>query len=450
MGVPQHVRRDLGLLGLVAGAAMALSAALARSGEPQVHWPTTRDDDEDEALPAPASPPSAPTPSAPEPRSPAAPPTEPTFLDDPSGHALDALHAALRRAARGEGTARLVFYGGSHTASDLYTGRVRERLQARFGDAGHGFVPLVPMIDQQWAWGVRIDAAEGWEVTQIARKLTGPARHGLAGASFSTDEPDAFAAVESDSWGSGRLASRITLLYDRRPGGGSLEVWLDGRRVEVLSTDAPAPAGGSRLYSVSDGPHRIEVRARGDGPVVVYGVLFDRERDRPGVRVENLGLVGGKARHHLHWDEDQWRAFFVRRRPDLVALAYGNNELEDAHLGLEDHEAHLRAVLRRLRDAAPDASCLLVGPTDRPRRHDDGSLRPEPLVEALTDLQRAVALDTGCAFFDTLAFQGGLGAGARWLEHDPPRMREDLVHLTNEGYHAWGDALAHALQAGLE
>src|SRR5688572_6619421 len=49
-------------------------------------------------------------------------------IEDPSGRALDALHAALARAADGEGAARLVFYGGSHTASDLFTGRIRSGL----------------------------------------------------------------------------------------------------------------------------------------------------------------------------------------------------------------------------------------------------------------------------------------------------------------------------------
>lgn len=375
------------------------------------------------------------------------PEPEPIFaIEDPSGHALDALHAALRRAERGQGTARLVFYGGSHTASDLYTGRMRELLQARFGDAGHGFVPLVPIVQAHWAWGVVIDEAEGWEVLQIGRKFLEPSRHGLAGVSFLADEPDAWAAVQSDRWGSGRLTSRITLLYDRRPRGGSFEVWLDGRLVEVLSASAERPAAATRLYRVSDGPHRIEVRTRGDGPVVVYGVLFDR--DRAGVRVENLGLVGAKVRHHLLWDEDQWRAFFAPRRPDLIALAYGTNEADDTHLTLEQHEAQLRAVLRRVRDAAPDASCVMIGPTDRLRRRDDGTLYADPLIPTITELQRRLAFEAGCGFFDTLSFQGGLGAGIGWLERDPPWMRDDLVHLTRDGYLRWGETLTEALLAG--
>lgn len=368
-------------------------------------------------------------------------------LEDPSGHALDTFHAALRRAERGEGTARVAVYGGSHTAGDLYTGRIREVLQARFGDAGHGFVPLVPVVTDHWAWGMTIDAAEGFEVLQVAFKRRDVYRYGLAGAAFLAEEPEAFAAVGSDHWGNGRDASHLELLYDRVPGGGTLEVWLDGRRVDALDTAADPPQNGLRSYDVSDGPHRLEVRAAGDGPVTVFGVIAEREV--PGVIVHNLGLVGSKARHQLLWDEAQWASYFRRLDPDLVVFAYGNNETTDTHLGVADHERHLREALARVRREASDASCVILGPTDRPREADDGSgLEPRPVVAELTEMQRRVAADLGCGFFDTLAFQGGLGAGATWLHHDPPYLGPDLQHLTRQGYLRWGEAIVRSLLTG--
>ncbi len=180
--------------------------------------------------------------------------------------------------------------------------------------------------------------------------------------------------------------------------------------------------------------------------MTVFGVVF--ERDRPGVLVDNLGLVGAKARHQLYWDPDLWRGFFASRRPDSIALAYGNNEVDDDHLTLAQHEAHLREVLARLRAAAPGASCLLIGPTDRPARGEDGRPVVQPIVRDISEMHRRVALDVGCGFFDTLAFQGGLGAGIRWLEHDPPWMRDDMMHLTRDGYLRWGDVLTAALLEG--
>ena len=68
-------------------------------------------------------------------------------LYDPSGVAMSAFHAALREAENGSGQAKALFYGASHVASDTYTGRLRRLFQARFGDAGHGFVlPAKPEI----------------------------------------------------------------------------------------------------------------------------------------------------------------------------------------------------------------------------------------------------------------------------------------------------------------
>lgn len=366
-------------------------------------------------------------------------------LEDPSGHALDALHRALERAERGRGQARLAFFGGSHTASDHYTGWVRDALQARFGDAGHGFVPMAPIVSHQWAWGMRIDAAEGFEARQVGRKRPQVDRYGLAGAVYVGFEPGAFAAVQSDTWGRGRWADTVELLYDRRPGGGRFEVRLDGRVWETLSAQSDVPRTGRFSARLSDGPHRLEVRVLGGGDVPLFGALF--ERARPGVVVDNLGLIGAKARHLLLWDEASFRALLVARKPDLVAFAYGNNESTDAHLGIEDHRRDLEAALRRVRRALPHASCVLMGPTDRPRRTRRG-LAARPVVEAISGMTRAVALAHGCAFFDTLGMMGGLGGGARWRGYDPPWLGDDLQHLTREGYHFWGYALHRALLAG--
>jgi hypothetical protein len=291
-----------------------------------------------------------------------------------------------------------------------------------------------------------LDEAEGWETIKPGFKARGVDRYGLIGVAFESAEPDAFAALTSDHWGNGREASHLELLYDRIPDGGSLEVWIDGRLVETLDTASETPRGERAVYEVSDTTHRLEVRVVGDGPVRAYGFVF--ERDAPGVLVDNLGLVGSKARHQLLWEPTLWRRFFVSRHPDLVALAYGNNEATDTHLTIAQHEAQLREVMARLQEAAPDASCLLIGPTDRPRSTEHGGLEPRPVIAELTAMHRRVAFDHGCGFFDTLAFQGGLGASLRWLAHDPPYMRDDHQHLTRHGYRRWGEELTRALLAG--
>ena len=379
------------------------------------------------------------------PASPADSLTRPLVLEDPSGHALDALHAALARAALGQGSARLVFYGGSHTASDLYTGAIRTHLQRQFGDAGHGFVLAVPPIDAYWQSGVRIADAEGWTVVQPSSKRTGIDRYGLAGIAFDATE-EAWAEVETDR-DRGARASRIEVMFLRQPDGGTIEVRIDDT-THVLSTAGATIEAAIARFEVPDGHHRVHLRTRAaDGPVRLYGVVMEREG--PGVVVDQLAIAGAKARHHLLWDEATWSPLFESRAPDLVALSYGNNELDDAHLTLAQQEAHFEATLDRLRLHAPDASCLVIGPSDRQVRGEDGQWKTPPALAFFVDMQRRVAHARGCAFVDVLAWQGGPGAVQRWLAARPPLQREDRVHFTDVGYRRLGVDLLRALLAGM-
>ena len=113
------------------------------------------------------------------------------------------------------------------------------------------------------------------------------------------------------------------------------------------------------------------------------------ERDRPGVVLDTLGVPGTRVRDHLFWDDAVYREHLARRKPDMVVLAYGTNESGDDDVPLEQYEAALRRVIARVHEVAKDASCLLIGPSDRPMRNDDGTFSPRPLTEQISDVQRA-------------------------------------------------------------
>src|SRR5262245_11125162 len=100
---------------------------------------------------------------------------------DPGGQALERLHDALRRAELGEGTARLLFYGASHTAPDLYTGFLRARLKERFGDGGAGFVLPVRPFAYYDHREVRIDQGGTWRTVRVHGRDRAPDAYGLAG-----------------------------------------------------------------------------------------------------------------------------------------------------------------------------------------------------------------------------------------------------------------------------
>jgi lysophospholipase L1-like esterase len=354
--------------------------------------------------------------------------------------ALARLHAALRRAAAGKGRARLVFYGDSHLARDHATGELRRRLQARFGDAGPGFAPIAEPFDNYRHLGLKVAPAGGWTRVRASASAGRTEACGVLGVALEASGK-ALGFVE------GARATRFDLFYYRRPGGGSIEVSLDGGAPRRVSTAGAAIETGFERIRARDGEHRFQVDALGDGPVRLFGASI--ERSRPGVIVDTLAIPGARARDQLPWDEAVQRAQLRRLAPDLVVLAYGTNELSNERLNVAQYERDLRALVERVQKAAPRASCLLVGPADVPLLQPDGAWTVRPSEAEVVAVQRRVASERGCGYFDLVAFQGGPGSMPRWVAHVPPLARPDHTHFTAEGHQRIAAELERALLEGL-
>lgn len=387
----------------------------------------------------------------------ATPPSEPEPLaravpiENWHGDVAAPFFRALQRAERGEGQARIAFYGASHVASDLFTGYLRHELQKRFGQAGPGFLlPAKPWRFYRHSL-VEFDRTRAWRTLRIRTGHMDVDRYGLAGVALeSSDERISIGSFHTDAVGDVKgHASRFELFYAERPGGGRLDVFIDGERVDRVRTAAAQWQPGYATYEVDDGPHQFEVRAfPQDGPVRIYGVAA--ERDVPGVVLDTLGINGARARYHLLWEESLYRAHLARRRPDLVALAYGTNESGDVNVPIRTYEARLRKVVRRVQETVPDAACLLVGPSDRPRKVDDGIYEDRQRTASLIRTQRRVARDLGCGFFDLVAFMGGPMSMLDWASAEPPLGAPDHIHFTYDGYVRLGEVLLDSLLEGYQ
>ncbi|GAB4203581.1 MAG: SGNH/GDSL hydrolase family protein [Sandaracinaceae bacterium] len=364
-------------------------------------------------------------------------------IEDVSGAALRSFHAALRRAERGEGQARIVVYGAAHVASDTWTGMARRLLQERFGNAGHGFVlPAAPWRNYRHQ-GVRVESPlRLWETHRFRTGQSVPERFGLAGVAVETADARAFGRVITDD----QTASRYELFYEAQPGGGTFDVLIDGQLAGRVPTHAPQPIGAYQTFTVADGSHTFEVRPHGDGRVKLYGVAVEREA--PGVILDTLGINGARAASQLQWDEALYQEHLRRRMPDLVVLAYGTNESGDDNQPIQRYEADLRQVVERMQRTVPTASCLLIGPSDRPVIARDGSAAPRARTFEVIAVQRRIAREYGCGFFDLVAFGGGPLHMLQWSAASPAWGASDRIHFTRRAYDRLGQVIANALVAG--
>src|SRR5690606_37056139 len=137
-------------------------------------------------------------------------------------------------------------------------------------------------------------------------------------------------------------------------------------------------------------------------------------------------INGARARYQLLWNQELFQEQVRRRAPDLIALAYGTNESGDDDVPIETYRDRLRQVVTRMRATAPEASCLLIGPSDRPltdRRRR--SFEERPRTAQVVETQRSVAVEQGCGFFDLVAFSGGPNSIVAWAHHEPPYAQRD-------------------------
>ncbi len=380
------------------------------------------------------------------------PPTEKLGLDiaieDRDGESMKALHDALARATAGEGQARLVFFGASHVASDLFTGYIRRELQNRYGDAGHGFVvPVHPWRTYRHR-DINIESdGKRWDTHRIRVGDAEVELVGIAGVAMSSKYPGSFGAVSTTEENEhGRTAGLYELYYLEHPRGGDMDVFIDGRRARRISTRADEVKTAYATFRVPDTGHRFEIRTLSRRPVWLFGVAV--ERDVPGVIVDTLGINGSRARYQLLWNDEIYREHLKRRNPDLVVLAYGTNESGDES-PLEEYERDLRAVVKRVRETVPRASCLLIGPSDRPMQVEERVFEDRTRTARLIEIQHRVALEHGCGFFDLVAFQGGSLSTIQWAANDPAYASQDHVHYTSVGYQRLGEVLLSALLDGM-
>lgn len=350
----------------------------------------------------------------------------PVDVEDLTGQ-LDRFFEKLERTERGEEGAvtRISHFGDSPLTGDLISGDARSRLQAAFGDAGHGFV----LVGRPWAWyghrRVTVEAS-GWRVLSPILTPGNGGHHGLAGVTF-TSRGGASSEVGLEK----ATFTRLSVSFTRLPGGGTLLVSVDGGEPEAVGTAGTAPETAEYVRSVPEGGRKVTVKAKGDGEVAVHGVVL--ENDGPGLVYDALGANGGSVRFLSLLDAAAWEKALSLRGSDLVVLGYGTNESGTWGIPGPRYRRDYATVVERVRRALPRAAILLMAPMDRGARSETGDIVTMPTVPKIVEAQRQAARENGVAFFDTFAAMGGEGTMARWYDSEPRLVTGDFTHTTFAG-----------------
>ncbi len=361
-----------------------------------------------------------------------------------SRRALDHAFAELRDTALRQRTepVRISQFGDSLVLGDDLCHGLRTRLQAQFGDGGHGFVYMGHPERIAGALGIHVRYRGAWDVATIVTG-GGAGRYGLAGAAFTPLDAPSVQLRPVDEAGPGDAFDRVSVLWRRDSSGDTYRLTVDG---ETVPTARSAPGNVRDDYELPPGPHRLSLSGFRGG--TWYGVVL--ENAGPGVVVDNLGMVNGSVTALSRIDEAHWAEHLSLRQVELGSFLFGVNRVLEH--GMSDDRAatyteEYADVLTRFRRARPDADCLVISVLTR-AGWDDGRIVTWEGVAPMVQAQRLAAEQAGCAFWDAHAAIGGDDGAAAWYGARPQLLSPDLAHPTRQGYDALAgliyDALIHA------
>lgn len=351
--------------------------------------------------------------------------------------ALDPFFEALDAAPSSGKPTVIAALGNSLIAGDGVVDVVRARLQARYGEAGRGFL----LADRMASYGGRsrcATKASGWTASTFAPpyKLRWP--FGLCGVHHTSQ------AAGASSTFALKGETRAEVWWLDRPEAAAVEVLVDGARVAELQPKGEA-AGHRELLQLGAGARELALVAKGKG-AVLHGVVLEKEQS--GVVLDMLGVPSADASIFLQADEaifeDQLRA----RSAKLVMLMFGGNETKRIAWGRSSQEKvmrDLRTLITRVRRAS-DAACWVIGPLDAVvKRPGTGPFTQRPELEDVIAMERKIAIEEGCAWFDLFHAMGGSGSIKRFDKAG--LMHPDRVHPKGKGLDVLGQLIVDALVA---
>jgi lysophospholipase L1-like esterase len=389
-------------------------------------------------------------------------PTGPDAPLLPFFQALDALSAT------NAAPVALLQIGDSHTANDSFASTLRDRLQARFGNAGRGY--LQAGVPFQWyrPESVSVTASGFTANTAFSVNTVGPFGIGSV-RQHAASTADA-TLTETDGAGIGTAEVE----FYAQPGGGSVQVSAPPAPPRTFSTNGAAGAFFVQVPT-APGSNTLTVHANGDGPV--DWLSWSVGHATPGITYANLGIPGSTIAMLDRWDQAVATAELAHLHPALILIAFGTNEGFKSSLDPGYYEQDYEQRLAFLHQAAPGATLIVFGAPDGERqryrvvttaivthRHKktikklvkttiaipggepcNSQYAIPPHLPEVRELERQAAERQGAYYWDWSAAMGGACSMVRLAAANPPLGMPDHVHLRSAGYAMTADVLFDTL-----
>ncbi len=396
----------------------------------------------------------------------------------------------LRQTVTGKRTdpVTILHLGDDHIARDRFSGDLREMFQSRFGDSGRGMIMPGPVFPFFRAQGVRIKSTGNWEVNNSLEGKGGI--FGLTAVTYSSKDPKAFVEMSS----SGKPFSWAEVSFLTGPESGRAILWVHSQQNAFQRLKGGAGDAHQQIietYTRQYGIRRVRFPAsassltvfpEGEKPITLLS--WQTGHDNPGVRYVNLGLPKATASMAQNLDAEFVQKDIQSINPSLIVLSYGTNEGFNRGLDAEAYQQEFTRLIQNLKQLAPKASILVLGPPDvaflpayargsaaaaskacsvldkvEAANYDNLLLsrasrlarwHPPVKLESVRNAIRQAASEQGAFFWDWSRIMGGPCGIHAWVHSNPKLAADNHKSLTGAGARRSAKALFSVLMTGFE
>lgn len=339
--------------------------------------------------------------------------------------ALDMFIAGLQEA--GSRQVRVVHYGDSQIEEDRITSTLRSYLQAQYGGIGPGLLPLVQTIPTRTV--VQTLLIDGQRVTA----KNGPQRWLVYGPKAQQRDSNNHYGVMGQVAVLDSLCDSVTVHIEPY---GKLTSANYFSQMRVLATGNILVDGSRRhIGALRDTLTRLNIDLCGIGEI--YGVSLESPT---GVIVDNVPMRGGSGNVFTKINKKQLSDFFADTNTRLIILQFGGNVMPWANTESRviGYASSMRRQIRYLRECAPNASILFIGPSDM-LTVVDGEKMSYPTIALMDQQLSRVAASEGIAYWSLFKAMGGEGSMLLWQEKG--LASTDGVHFYRSGANRAGELL---------
>jgi lysophospholipase L1-like esterase len=360
---------------------------------------------------------------------------------------------------------RILQIGDSHTSADFFSGELRRRLQARYGQGGTGYMTAgLPHHGDVRSSSLKITATPGWSYKSLQSVDANPENFWLSGydaIASKQDEVISFVAAERPV-----PFETVEIEALREPGAGAIEVLIDGhleKRVDLAADHVEPFLLRLRAQRANAELHEIQIRTTKDRKVSLASVSI--YANGAGLTYNSVGYVGATAGIVNKMEPKLFASDLRRIDPQIVVLSFGTNEAADKDLDLAKYKQTYEGVIEKVKSALPDAAIVMILPPDFnlsspdcPKekvkeamcsasaswRVADATSVPSSGLQCIwqtpanlalvRNTQRDIAKRRGIAYWNWAEIMPSDCGADQWNKMTPALMSRDHVHFTIEGY----------------